>query len=588
MSHRLFPQTLTTPPPNTLLDHLNKASCDTHPDQPLNVLCYTDHSLMCFKCSLDHRGHRLNTFDSRNDAFELITQLAENIFCAKHEENVCLFYCHSEERVVCERCSIAGCKTHDVSEIDEIYRQCGEELDQVDSQINTLKKCGAIENMEKMAQEMVKLVENKRKEEILNVESQIDGFIEKLIHRKKEIIQKVDAKFDACLGEISQKISNFEQLASWNSFYDQIRTGNRHDLIKFCKQTDGVKVLSDEVSKIPASLTSEEIKTEFTSRLSKPITSLQLSEVNDAMRFNVCGIHLPLLSSRSVPLICYPDVNDQRNLIVLNPETEKTETVNGVLAGKGNQNWMVDEKTLMSYFYQGSKPVVEVYSLPNRKRKALYEDVPSSSIVFADQTRSTLYFLCQNEISVFDVKNGTRAGRIPLPEENEVQGTVFGSACCVMKMGDSDVVVYGHLARPDSAGGLFGGSSAEPRFSFFNLGEDYGLFKSRKWKTIRFPSFEGCTRGNTKIVPLTATQILLVCRDPSGGFGFGNSGPDYSAIIDIYEESTKTNVQEFEGENLNVEILEFGDFVDLGTHVTYATDKGRVIKVHKSTFKVEG
>eukprot|EP00357_Protocruzia_adherens_P014430 CAMPEP_0115046808 /NCGR_PEP_ID=MMETSP0216-20121206/48950_1 /TAXON_ID=223996 /ORGANISM="Protocruzia adherens, Strain Boccale" /LENGTH=249 /DNA_ID=CAMNT_0002429921 /DNA_START=217 /DNA_END=966 /DNA_ORIENTATION=+ len=247
--------------------------------------------------------------------------------------------------------------------------------------------------------------------------------------------------------------------------------------------------------------------------------------------------------------------------IVLNPETEKTETVDGVLAGKGNQNWMVDEKTSMSYFYQGSKPVVEVYSLPNRKRKALYEDVPSSSIVFADQTRSTLYFLCQNEISVFDVKNGTRAGRIPLPEENEVQGTVFGSACCVMKMGDSDVVVYGHLARPDSA---------------------------KKWKTIRFPSFEGCTRGNTKIVPLTATQILLVCRDPSGGFGFGNSGPDSSAIIDIYEESTKTNVQEFEGENLNVEILEFGDFVDLGTHVTYATDKGRVIKVHKSTFKVEG
>eukprot|EP00357_Protocruzia_adherens_P021125 CAMPEP_0115017422 /NCGR_PEP_ID=MMETSP0216-20121206/28113_1 /TAXON_ID=223996 /ORGANISM="Protocruzia adherens, Strain Boccale" /LENGTH=60 /DNA_ID=CAMNT_0002388247 /DNA_START=28 /DNA_END=207 /DNA_ORIENTATION=+ len=39
---------------NTIVDD---GVCPSHPDESLNVFCYTDKSFMCLKCSIQHKGH---------------------------------------------------------------------------------------------------------------------------------------------------------------------------------------------------------------------------------------------------------------------------------------------------------------------------------------------------------------------------------------------------------------------------------------------------------------------------------------------------------------------------------------------------
>jgi len=596
---------------NTIVDD---GGCPSHLDESINVFCYTDKSFMCLKCSIQHKGHHITAFDSLDDARDIIKEVNSTLFCSKHKEKTCQFYCEVESRPVCETCCIVSCKNHDISEINDLYQECKQELDALHSQVSTVNDSTRVQSILKATGNIIEQLEQKRQKDLTKVETDIDELVKKLTTRKQELITETNNHYNDNIEEIRQSVSRFEQISDWDSFYRKLMSENKYETVKYCKG-ESLKALRNEISKAAnmaeesaeAEEDLEDLQQKVQEQFAMSGLKVSCQEPEKIVSCSYRKLILPISNNTGVKILCHVASNKPGELVMYDVVKEKTTTHKWDITQAGS-SWMIDDDSVAFYhgeaafsgFGSGIRPaynagILDIYSLSAKKIKQSKQldslFIPGSLM---NHDRTKLYLLNANVFNVWDVASLEKQDPINSPGiHNQFQfgGVVWG----LMRIGKSDCLVYGSFTQERGGDTGFGGfamtCNVTPKISIYNLGPDHGEYKHREWTTITCSSLAGSLNGNGNLVQIDDHRIMAIPTEyeypgvnATAGFGVQ---PCQAVVLDLKEKKSYTKLDSFDGANVKIKMTGFVNSIDCDKHIFVGSDTGNLFKIDKESLKVQ-
>jgi len=598
---------------NTIVDD---GGCPSHLDESINVFCYTDKSFMCLKCSIQHKGHHITAFDSLDDARDIIKEVNSTLFCSKHKEKTCQFYCEVESRPVCETCCIVSCKNHDISEINDLYQECKQELDALHSQVSTVNDSTRVQSILKATGNIIEQLEQKRQKDLTKVETDIDELVKKLTTRKQELITETNNHYNDNIEEIRQSVSRFEQISDWDSFYRKLMSENKYETVKYCKG-ESLKALRNEISKAAnmaeesaeAEEDLEDLQQKVQEQFAMSGLKVSCQEPEKIVSCSYRKLILPISNNTGVKLLCHVPSNKPGELVVYDGVKEKTTTHKWDMTQNGS-SWMIDDDSVAFYhgeitasgFGFGATPaynpgILDIYSLSAKKIKQSKKFdsvfVPGGLM---NHDRTKLYLFNATRFDVWDVVSMEKQEPISLPGANTNQFQFGGVVWGLMKVGKSECLVSCSFIPENAPGTMgFGGfgatTSLTPKISVYNFGPDEGEYKHKEWTTVSCSSFSGNPNGGGRLVQIDDHRIMVMPTEyefpgTNTASAFG-AQPTQAIILDLKEKKSHTKLDSFDGANIKIKMISFVDSIDCDKHIFVGSDAGNLFKIDKESFKIE-
>jgi len=596
---------------NTIVDD---GGCPSHLDESINVFCYTDKSFMCLKCSIQHKGHHITAFDSLDDARDIIKEVNSTLFCSKHKEKTCQFYCEVESRPVCETCCIVSCKNHDISEINDLYQECKQELDALHSQVSTVNDSTRVQSILKATGNIIEQLEQKRQKDLTKVETDIDELVKKLTTRKQELITETNNHYNDNIEEIRQSVSRFEQISDWDSFYRKLMSENKYETVKYCKG-ESLKALRNEISKAAnmaeesaeAEEDLEDLQQKVQEQFAMSGLKVSCQEPEKIVSCSYRKLILPISNNTGVKILCHVLSNKPGELVVYDTVKEKTTTHKWAMTQTGS-SWMVDEDTVAFYHAEvdisglgfGVQPaynpgILDIYSLSAKKIKQSKKfDSAFTLNGLMNHDRTKLFLFKSSCFDFWDVVSMEKEDSINLPGTNHIQlgGVVWG----LMMIGKSECLIYASFTQENAPGTIGFGSlgatlTLTPKISVYNFGPDEGEYKHKEWTTVTCTSFSGTQNSGGRVVRIDDHRIMVIpivyeFPGTNTGTAFGTQ-PTQAVILDLKEKKSHTKLDSFDGANIKIKMTGFVDSVHCDKHIFVGSDTGNLFKIDKESLKIE-
>jgi len=228
---------------------LEDGTCPNHPDEELNVFCYTDKSFMCLKCSITHKGHHITTFANADEGYGIIQQVTSTVFCAKHMEKAANYYCLKEDRPVCEMCCIVTCKNHEIEEIKDMATRCKDKLGDINTQIHSqVTNPEVLTDFLARADELKTKMESKEGDQLAKVDAYYADLRKKLDAKHQESIEYVKKEIRDVCGEMISFVNSMKQIQEWDTIHQKLIKSGDMELINYCrseKMTDLEEFVQD-------------------------------------------------------------------------------------------------------------------------------------------------------------------------------------------------------------------------------------------------------------------------------------------------------------------------------------------------------
>jgi len=215
---------------------LDDGTCPSHPEEELNVFCFTDKSFMCLKCSITHKGHHITTFSSPEEGQMIIQKVTSIIYCSKHIDKQAQYYCLKEERPVCEMCCIVTCKSHEVEEIRDLSQKYKDQLDQLTQKINDdVSKKGDLNEFIQRADSLTAKLTDKEIDQIKKVEEYFDKLEESLKEKRQEMVDYAKGEMKEVCSEMYSFVNSMKQIQEWEDIHKKLIQSGDMELINYCR-----------------------------------------------------------------------------------------------------------------------------------------------------------------------------------------------------------------------------------------------------------------------------------------------------------------------------------------------------------------